>query len=243
MIQQALFRGGFPEPTCDPELDARLWLASYLQTYLERDVRSLRQVGDLGDFRRFLFLLASRAGSLLNLTEVGRDLGVTGKTVKAWVSVLEASGQVAVVRPYFANVGKRLVKRPKIFFLDSGVLSYLLGLTRLEETLHGIAAGALFENAVYGQLHRLFANRGEPPQIHFWRTGSGHEVDFLVEVGGKLIPVEAKLTATPVPAQASQAEKLLDILGERGGNGMVVCLAKERFPLTRRVEAIPLGAF
>jgi len=225
------------------ELDARLWLASYVQTYLERDVRTLRQVGDLNDFRRFVFLLSSRVGSLLNLADMGRDLGITGKTVGAWMSVLEASGQIAMVRPYFANIGKRLVKRPKVYFLDSGVLSYLFGLTRPEETMHGVAAGAMFENAVYGQLHRLFTNSGEPPRIHFWRTAAGNEVDFLVQSGAKLIPVEAKLTATPTPGQAGQVEKLLDQVPGISDKGIIVCLAKERFPLTRRVDAVPLGTF
>ena len=174
---------------------------------------------------------------------MGRDLGITSKTVSAWMSVLEASGQIAIVRPYFANVGKRLVKRPKVYFLDSGVLSYLVGLTRPEETLHGVAAGALFENAVYGELHRLFTNNGEPPNIHFWRTAAGHEVDFLVQSGTKMIPVEAKLTATPTPGQAGQVEKLLDQLPGVSDKGIMVCLAKKRFPLTRRVDAVPLGIF
>jgi len=239
-LQGLLFKGGFPEPACGEATDARLWLSSYVQTYLERDVRSIRQVGDLGDFRRFLFLLASRAGCLLNLAELGRDLGLTGKTVGSWLSVLEASGQIAFLRPHFSNVGKRLVKHPKVYFLDSGVLSYLLGLTRPEETLQGIAAGALFENAVYGQLHRLFSNRGESPRVHFWRTALGDEVDFLVETNGRLVPVEAKLTATPVPAHAAQVERFLDLSKDRSGKGMVVCMAKERFPLTRRVDAVPL---
>ena len=121
----------------------------------------------------------------------------------AWLSVLEASGQIALVRPYFVNIGKRLVKHPKAYFLDNGVLSYLLGLTRPEETVQGIAAGALFENAVYGQLHRFFVNRGETPQLCFWRTASGDEIDFVVMVGRRLIPIEAKLTATPIEACGS----------------------------------------
>jgi predicted AAA+ superfamily ATPase len=150
---------------------------------------------------------------------------------------------VAVVRPYFANTGKRLVKHPKVYFLDTGILGYLLGLARPEETLHGVAAGAMFENAVYCQLHRLFTNRGEPPRLHFWRTTTGEEVDFLVETDGRIIPVEAKLTATPVPAHAAQVERFLDGAGNRTGRGMVVCMAKERFALTRRVDAVPLGGF
>lgn len=160
-----------------------------------------------------------------------------------WVSVLEASGQIAVVRPHFANVGKRLVKHPKVYFLDTGVLGYLLGLARPEETLQGVAAGAMFENAVYCQLHRLFSNRGEQPHLHFWRTATGEEVDFLVEAGGRLIPVEARLTATPAPAHAAQVERFLDQIGDRSGRGLVVCMVKERFALTRRVDAVPLGCF
>lgn len=120
--------GGYPELATDPNRDGSLWFASYVQTYLERDVRTLRQVGDLTQFQMFLRALAARSAQLLNLTDLGRDLGLAINTVKAWVSVLEASHQIVILRPHFANVTKRLVKTPKAYFTDSGILCHLVGL-------------------------------------------------------------------------------------------------------------------
>lgn len=132
----------------EPERDVALWHASYVQTYLERDVRSLRQVGDLPLFQSFLRSLAARSGQLLNLSDLGRDLGVAVNTVKAWLSVLEATFQVVILRPYFANVGKRLVKTPKVYFTDTGTLCYLVGLRDPAHAAASPLAGAIFETAV-----------------------------------------------------------------------------------------------
>lgn len=238
-----LLRGGYPEPALSRDLDQRLWHASYLQTYLERDVRTLRAVGDLGDFQSLLSALAARTGSLINFTDLARDLRIAPSTVKAWISVLEASGQVLTVRPYHASLGKRLVKRPKVFFLDTGTLAYLLGVTEPRQALEGLAAGPLFEAAVLGQLYRLLVHRGELPRIYFWRTAGGEEVDFVVEQGTELIPVEAKRTATPGRRDAEGIERFQALFGERTPRGLVVCLCRERHPLTRTVEAVPLGTF
>jgi predicted AAA+ superfamily ATPase len=239
----ATLRGGFPEPALDSGIDSRLWQASYVRTYLERDVRTLRAVGDLGDFQRFLFALAARSGQLLNHSELARDLGLSGKTVKAWISLLETSGQVVVVRPYHANIDKRLVKSPKVYFVDTGTLAYLLDIREPEQLLRGVAAGPIFEAAVFGQLLRLFVHRGDTPRLYFWRTAKGHEVDFVIEVGTTLIPIEAKLTATPSPRDAAAIERFRKLLGSKVGRGLVVCLCGERLPLTQNVDAIPFGAF
>ena len=242
-IAQLILRGGFPELSVKRKADARLWHSSYVSTYLERDVRSLRAVGDLGDFQRFLVALASRTASLINLEDVSRDLGVTGKTVKAWVSVLEASGQVHVLRPFFENIGKRLVKRPKIYFQDTGTLGFLLRISEADQVLAGMSAGPVFEAAVFGQLLRLFLHRGESPRLSFWRTAAGHEVDFIIEHGRRLVPIEAKVTATPTRADARGIEEFQALFAGRAEKGLLVCLCRERFPLTRTVDAVPFGSF
>jgi predicted AAA+ superfamily ATPase len=239
----SVLRGGYPEPAVGRSLDVRLWHASYLQTYLERDVRTLRAVGDLGDFQNFLFALAARTGSLLNYADLARDLRVSPATVKAWISVLEASGQVLTLRPYHASLGKRLVKHPKVFFLDTGTLAYLLGVSDARQAVEGIAAGPLFEAAVLGQLYRLFIHRGEIPRLFFWRTAAGEEVDFVIEQGAELIPIEARRTATPSRRDATGIERFQALFGDRAPRGLVVCLCRERHPLTRTVEALPLGSF
>jgi len=242
-LAAAILRGGFPEPALDTGIDISLWHASYIRTYLERDVRTLRAVGDLGDFERFLFVLAARTGQLINYSDLSRDLGVSGKTVKAWISLLEASGQILVVRPYHANIGKRLVKSPKVYFVDTGTLAYLLDLRQPEQILRGVGAGPIFEAAVLGQLLRLFVHRGETPRLFFWRTAKGHEVDFIVEIGSTLYPIEVKLTATPSIRDAAGIEGFRSLFGSKVGRGLVVCLCREAVPLTANTDAVPFGFF
>lgn len=243
VLMRRLFRGGFPEVALRAGVDVRLWHSSYVQTYLERDVRTLRGVSDLNDFQRFVFALAARAGNLINFQDLSRDLGVTGKTVKAWVSVLEASGQVLTLMPYHVSKGKRLVKRPKIYFLDTGTLAFLQGVTEPDQLFSGISSGPMFETAVLAQLHRLLRHHAEPMPLYFWRTASGHEVDFIIEDGQTLIPIEAKLTMQPTSRDAAGLEAFQKLFPSRSGRGLLVCLCRERFPLTRSVDAIPLGSF
>jgi predicted AAA+ superfamily ATPase len=240
-LWKGLLRGGYPELVAEPDRDISLWHSSYIQTYLERDVRSLRQVGDLISFQSFLRALAARAGQLLNLTDVARDLGVAVNTAKAWLSVLEATFQVIVLRPYHANVGKRLVKTPKVYFTDTGVLCYLAGLKDADHAAVGPLGGAIFETAVLLQIVKAFVNRGEEPQIHFWRTSAGVEVDIIVEAGGELIPIEVKLSATPRPAMAGGIRTFQEDLGVKAGKGFVVHPGDVRLPLAPNVVALPIA--
>ena len=183
----------------NPRRDLQLWHSSYIQTYLERDVRSLRQVGDLGQFRSFLRAIAARTGQLLNLSDISWDLGVAVNTAKAWLSILEATYQVFIVRPYFANIGKRLVKSPKVYFTDLGTLCHLTGLKDPDHAASGPLAGPLMEAAVLSEIIKTLTHRGERPEVYFWRTAAGAEVDFVVEADGRIIPIEVKTTATPRP--------------------------------------------
>ncbi len=170
----------------NPDRDVNLWHAGYVQTYLERDVRTLRQVGDLSQFQSFLRALAARSAQLLNLTDLARDLGVAVNTAKAWLSVLEATYQVMVLRPYYANLNKRLVKTPKVYFLDVGMLCYLTGLRDPEHAAAGPLAGAIMETAVLSEIVKSLTHRGIDPQVYFWRTSTGMEVDFVIETQGSL---------------------------------------------------------
>ena len=240
-LWRSFLRGGYPELVAEPDRDIRLWHSSYIQTYLERDVRSLRQVGDLTSFQSFLRTLAARTGQLLNLTDVARDLGIAVNTVKAWLSILEATFQVVVLRPYHANVGKRLVKTPKVYFTDTGTLCHLAGLRDPEHAAAGPMGGPIFEAAVLAEILKAFVNRGEEPQIYFWRTSAGVEVDLVVEAGGKLIPIEVKLSATPRPAMASGIRTFQEDLGEKAGLGFVIHPGDVRLPLAPKVVALPLA--
>jgi predicted AAA+ superfamily ATPase len=240
-LWRSLLRGGYPELAANPERDISLWHSSYVQTYLERDVRSLRQVGDLTTFQSFLRALASRSGQLLNLTEMARDLGIAVNTAKNWVSVLEATFQVIILRPYFANVGKRLVKTPKVYFTDVGTLCYLTGLKDPEHAALGPMAGAIFETAVLAEIVKTLVHRAQEPQVYFWRTAAGAEVDIVLESAGRLIPVEVKLTATPRPAMADNVKKFRQDFGERAQAGYVVHTGDVRLPLAPEVTALPFA--
>jgi len=237
----SLLRGGYSEVVTRPERDLQLWHASYVRTYVERDVRSLRQIGDLTQFQSFLRALAARSGQLLNLSDVGRDLGLSTNTARAWLSVLEAGHQVTILRPYYANLGKRLVKTPKVYFADTGTLCYLTGLKDPEHAAAGPLGGAIFETAVLAEITRTLAHRGEEPRVYFWRTAGGAEIDFLVEAEGRLVPIEVKLSATPNPRMARSIRSFREDLGDRAAPGYVVHPGDVRLPLGPGIEAIPFA--
>jgi len=240
-LWKGFLRGGYPELVAEPNRDLFLWHASYVQTYLERDVRSLRQVGDLTLFQGFLRMLATRSGKLLNLTEMGRDLGIAINTARAWLSVLEATFQVIILRPYFANVGKRLVKTPKVYFTDVGTLCHLTGLKDPGHAASGPMGGSIFETAVLSEIVKTLVHRGDEPRVYFWRTSTGMEVDIVVETGGKLIPIEVKLSATPRPAMATGIKSFHEAFGNKTMSGYVVHPGDLRLPLGEEVIALPFS--
>ncbi len=237
----SFLRGGYPELAIQPERDASLWHASYIQTYLERDVRTLRQVGDLTQYQNFLRVLAARSAQLVNLTDVARDLGVAVNTIKAWLSVLEATYQVIVLRPYFANVGKRLVKTPKVYFTDVGTLCYLAGLKDPAHAASGPMGGAIMETAVLSEIFKTLTHRGIDPQIYFWRTLAGTEVDFVVEATTGLVTIEVKLSATPRPAMAAAIKTFQGDMKSAAMHGYVVHPGDIHLPLGPSVTALPFA--
>lgn len=240
-LWESFLRGGYPELVSQPRRDASLWHASYIQTYLERDVRALRQVGDLAQYQNFLRMLAARSAQLVNLTDVARDLGVAVNTAKAWLSVLEATYQVIVLRPYFANVGKRLVKTPKVYFTDVGTLCYLAGLKDAEHAASGPMGGAIMETTVLSEIIKTLTHRGMDPRVYFWRTQAGTEVDFVVDTGAGLVPIEVKLSATPRPPMAAAIKTFQRDLGSAAMPGYVVHPGDVRLPLGSGVTALPFS--
>lgn len=240
-LWQDFLRGGYPELVADPSRDVQLWYAGYVQTYLERDVRTIRQVGDLSQFQSFLRALAARSTQLLSLADLARDLGVALNTVKAWLSVLEATYQVIILRPYFANLGKRLVKTPKVYFTDTGTLCYLTGLKDPSHAGSGPMGGPLMETAVLAEIVKTLTHRGMDPQVYFWRTSAGAEVDIIVESAGKLIPIEVKLSATPRPPMASSIKTFQDDFGPKAMPGYVVHPGEVRLPLGPSATALPFA--
>ena len=238
-LWRSMLRGNYPELVAGPSRDLALWHASYIQTYLERDVRELRQIGDLTSFQIFLKTLAARSSQLLNITALARDLGIAVNTVKNWISVLEATYQVIILRPYFANIGKRLVKTPKLYFTDVGTLCYLVGIRDIEHLVNGPMAGAIFETAAVMEIFKYFLHHGREPNMYFWRTSTGVEVDIVVEHGGKLVPLEAKLSSTPKPAMVSGIFSFQEAFKQKAAKGYLIYSGEDRKPVSSGVEAIP----
>jgi predicted AAA+ superfamily ATPase len=189
-------RGYYPEVALDTERDAHRWHAAYTTTYLEQDVRSLRAVSDLSDFQAFMQLLAARTAQILDLSSLSRDLGVAVNTIKSWLSVLEATHQVFLLRPDAFNASRRMVKRPKVYFVDVGTVCYLTGLRDADHAARGPMAGQIVETAVVAEVYKTYAHLGLSPALSFWRTSHGQEVDLLVREGGRVVPVEVKSAGT-----------------------------------------------
>ncbi|WP_448509631.1 ATP-binding protein [Immundisolibacter sp.] len=200
-----MLKGGYPE-LHSRGLDAEQFFGDYLATYLERDVRSILGVRSLRDFDRFMRLCAARTGQLVSYSALASDLGVSPNTVKSWLSVLEASTIVLLLEPYFENLGKRVVKTPKLYFLDTGLCSYLLGARTPADLLRSPVLGAVFETHVLGQIVRHFANQGRRREIYFYRDHDGHEVDFLIPSAGRFALIECKWAESPGANQRGFSE-------------------------------------
>lgn len=203
-----LLSGGYPDVVKRPSA-RQLWFQSYIQTYLERDVRSVMTIKDLATFRRFLSLLAARHGNMLRKTELAAPLAVSVPTVSAWLNVLETTGQIIVVPPFYENFGKRLVKSPKVYFTDSGLVCHLLGIDNLTSLRKSLFHGALFEGFVAAEIVKQQVNKGKRKEIYYFRDQQGLEVDFIVPYGHtRLMLIEAKATSAPVPSMAKPLRQL-----------------------------------
>jgi hypothetical protein len=233
-----LLRGAYPEIRANPEVDRQIWCSSYIQTYLERDVRQVLNVGDLNVFIRFLRLCASRTGQILNISELARDVGMSGPTTKKWLSVLEASYQVFLLPPHFKNFGKRSIKSPKLYFLDTAIATFLLGLHDAEATLKGPMIGSLFETAVVSEWVKAFYHRGERPELYYWRSKTGIEVDLIVDRNGRLYPIEVKASSTLLPPHTASLNKWRALSASAAAKGIIVAPISHRFSL-KECRAIP----
>lgn len=243
VLKKRALSGGFPEIITEKNINLKLWFSGYLQTYLERDLRQLRQIGDLGDFQRFLELLAAFNGQVLHLSNLSRDLGIAVNTIKAWVSILEASGQIILIKPFYLNKGKRLIKSPKVYFLDTGLLCYLSGISSTEQIFKGAASGQMLETLVLGEIVRTFCNQGELPRIFWWRTSYGEEVDFIIEDKARLIPLEVKLSSKANREMSKGLFAFCKLFSEKIDKAFLVNLAQEKIMLDKKIVALPFRDF
>ena len=235
-------RGQFPELWRVPEFPAGDFYAAYLATYLERDVRQILNVTSLRDFERFLRILATRSGNILNKSDLARDVGVSVKAVGDWIGVLQASGQIAVLEPWFTNIAKRIVKTPKIFFRDSGLLCYLLNLTPATLPTSPLL-GALWETFVYAELRKLVSLQDEPATLWFYRDQRAREIDFVIDSGGRLSFIEAKWQEHPRnhdarTIHAVARELAASNLPWKPGRHLVIGTPANRYDLAEDITAL-----
>lgn len=218
----SLLAGSFLDAVANPKTRG-LWFSSYVQTYLERDVRSVTNIRDLITFRRFLALVAARHGSLINKTDLAAPLGVSVPTITEWLGILELTGQVILVPTYFENFGQRLVKTPKLYIGDSGLACHLLGIESVGQLRKSPFYGALFEVFVAGEICKLQANSGRRRELYHFRDQQGLEVDFLIPAKeGTLWLVECKVSKTVVPAMAGPIQSLRRSISGAEAKGAVV---------------------
>jgi predicted AAA+ superfamily ATPase len=237
LVEDRVVIGGFPELFANPEIDARGFYQSYVATYLERDLRSQLQVGSLRDFERFLRSAALRTAGLLNRAELARDVGVSPSTAGQWLSVLERSGVVMLLEPWFSNATKSLVKSPKLHFRDTGLCAYLMGIVSRDDLMGSPLAGALWETMVCGELQRLIETGSAPWQLAFWRDRT-KEADFLLHRAGHFRLADAKWSEYPEgPGKLALVRKEFT----RPPSCAIICRTPNRFPLGDGIEAIGLG--
>src|SRR4030042_4430038 len=204
----SLLSGGFPEVLAHPSV-SQTWLPSDIQTYWERDVRAISSIRDLATFRRFLSLLASRCGQILNRTDLAAPLGVSVPTISEWLSILEITSQIILISPFYENFGKRLIKSPKLYFADSGLACYLLGIESEKMLSQSPFLGPVFEGFVASEIIKHQVNSGKLRQLYYFRDQQGLEVDFLIpEVNRRLMLLEAKASRTAMPEMAESLHRL-----------------------------------
>ncbi len=197
-IEQAVYDGGYPRLYNQNFLPSEFY-PSYIRTYVERDVRLMINIANLDTFQTFIRLCAGRTGQLLNLTSLGNDCGISHNTAKAWISILEASYIIFLLRPYSNNFSKRLIKSPKIYFYDSGLACSLLRIKSADELRDHYSKGGLVEGFIISDILKQYYHAGQEPGAFFWRDSAGHEIDCVLDEGGKLIPIEIKSSETFTP--------------------------------------------
>src|SRR5690554_1085048 len=219
--ERYLFKGFYPR-IYDKDIEPVDWYPSYIQTYIERDVRLIKNISDLNAFQRFLRLCAGRTGQILNLSSLGNDCGITHNTAKSWLSILEASYIVFLLQPHYANFNKRLVKSAKLYFYDPGLVCSLLGIENEQQLFTHYLKGGLFESFVISELIKHRLNQGLEPNCYYWRDSRGNEIDCLLETGGLLTPVEIKAGKTITPDYFTALQYWRKLAGEKARKSFVV---------------------
>lgn len=241
-VYETIWQGSFPAMATGQVRRHDLFYRSYLQTYLQRDVRDLSQVGDLETFARYVRACAARTAQMLNYTDLARDCGISLNTARNWMSILTASFMVYLLPPYHSNITKRLYKTPKLYFLDTGLCAYLTEWTSPKTLEAGAMSGAILETHVVAEILKSWWNRIQFPNLYYYRDKDGREIDLLISKDNRLYPVEIKKAAKVGPSDISSFAALRRF-NRQVGEGAVVCLCSETFPIDSHNSAIPVNLF
>ena len=240
-LYRLIWRGDFPAIALDEQMDWGLFYSAYVQTYLQRDIRDLARVGDELAFLRFLRAAAARTGQMLNLSDLARDADVAPNTAKTWLSILQASGMVYLLEPYYTNLTKRLVRSPKLYFVDTGLCAYLTEWASPETLEAGAMSGPILESWIMSELLKSYRHHGRLAPFYYYRDRDGKEIDLLVLQDGTIYPLEFKKTASPHKNHVRHFQ-VLKKLNRPVGCGGVICLAEQSLPLAEAALSIPVSA-
>ncbi len=233
-----VYRSLYPEPFLNCKLDLRIWFETYVQAWLNRDIRQNLKHSHLQVFDKFLSLIATRISTEENFTDIAKDLGVSRLTVQSWSALLEKTQVLFFLQPYYKNLGKRIIKSPKIYFFDTGLANYLSGFFDPQQLSNNIMTGAFFENFVISEVIKFFENRGIKPPIYFFRDSNGLELDLIIEYHCKTLAIEIKSTDNPRKSQIKGLEKISQRLGADVVS-IVVCNCKQKLAITEKILALP----
>lgn len=237
-LYNLLFTGFYPR-IHDKHLDSYKWYENYLLTYVERDVRALLNVRNLRMFENFLKLCASQTAQLMNYSNLANSLGISVATVKEWISILETSGLIFILPPYFENFSKRVVKTPKIFFVDSGLLCHLLSIRNVEHLKTHPLRGEIFETFIVSECFKRFYNLGETPPLYFWRDQTKKEIDLLIYNGQRGFPIEIKLAQSFHSDFKNTIEQWMNLKNNHAKEGLVIYCGEHAYQINTSVPAVP----
>jgi predicted AAA+ superfamily ATPase len=238
-VFRRIWEGSLPEPVVDARIDRETYYGSYVQSYIERDVRDFHNISKPIQFFDFVSAVAARTGTLLNYSSLAAGVGIDVKTAQSWLGVMERSGLVYLLHSYSPNITKRIVKTPKVYFSDTGLCAYLTRWTTPETLMAGAMAGAIFETYAVGEILRSYLHNGAEARMSFYRDTNRNEIDVILERDGTLYPIEIKKTANP-GLNDFKSFSLAEKLGKQAGLGAVVCLRSERIALSRAAVSIPV---
>ncbi len=237
-IYDVIHKGSMPALHATEQSIERFY-ASYVDTYVHRDIRDLTQVADEMQFQRFLTACAARTSQMVNYSELAKDVGISSPTAKSWLSLLVTSGIVVLVEPYFNNALKRVVKAPNMYFMDTGLCAYLTRWTTSESLEISAMSGAFFETFVVSEIIKSYLNEGRRPPVFYYRDSDQKEIDLIIEENGKLQPIEIKKSSNPKKS-AGRHFSVLDRTGKESAQGSVICMSDDLIPISEESWAVPV---